>query len=104
MGLLSRLGKAIPRISDDISMAGADAVLGTAGGGALGALSGLGAPNELTPRTLAGAALGGGAAGVFGMRRVVMALAQQMKRLHPNVSDEEIIRAAEEAVKFGGQG
>ncbi len=99
MGLLSRFARSLPAVGHDATTAGADTVLGAAGGGALGAVSGMGEPDEFTARTLGGGLGGGAAAGTMGLRRVIMALAREMKKQRPDVPDEEIMKAAEAAVK-----
>lgn len=96
MGLLRGLSR---KISHGMGVNAADATIAGAGGGVVGAMNSLDDPENLGGNMLGGAALG---AGALGMQRAVMMLARQLKQARPDVPDEQIMRAAEEAVRRGG--
>lgn len=99
MGLLSRLGKMVP--SHGAALGAADAVIAGTGGGMIGALSSMDDPQNLLPNMAGGAALG---ASAMAWKPMIMALARKMKAARPDVPDEEIMKAAEEAIRRSERG
>lgn len=104
MGLLNKLGalrgaKIFPN-AHEATLGAADTLIAGTGGGMVGGIASLGNPNDMGGNIGAGAALGAGLMGANGVRKMVIELARAMKQQRPEVPDEQILKAAEMAVKM----
>lgn len=97
MGLFSGLKSAARRgIGYDAGVSMADHTLAGAGGAGIGLLNSFDDPENLGGNMAGGAALGVGA---MGGRGLIMAVAQQLKRMKPDLPDEMILNEAAELVR-----
>jgi len=98
MGMLGSVAGAVRRgardaFRGDPALGAADAVLATAGGGVAGGLAGAASAGEdgVGIGALGGMALG---APALGLRRLVMKIAGELKAMHPDADNAQVLAAA----------